>query len=355
MLNIPLAEAQSQLSLQISAGRRLIDSDIANLQNIVKKRDELNKQVARFMRPKGPATRTQLSNQRAVVASDTEQKMTQFFSALSIWREYNLTWLERCLSKEAQQQYPADRHTTAIDEADVRNPRSFNGYRVSALIPLQDISRKIEKEIANLQSVNDRLHLWPSSDSSPARAASHNSPGPAPSSRPKSEASIFIIHGADIVLAERVAHFVEHATGRVPVILHEQPNQGQTIIEKFEQHAAYAAYAIAILSADDKGGRTNESNFHPRARQNVIFEMGYFCGLIGRNRVCALLISGVEKPSDIDGIVYVALDDHAAWKYELLRELRQAGFSVTPKLVSCLIRNAGRFFEKEMRQQERSK
>jgi predicted nucleotide-binding protein len=56
--------------------------------------------------------------------------------------------------------------------------------------------------------------------------------------------------------------------------------------------------------------------------------MGFFCGLIGRRNVCVLIRPGVEKPSDMDGIVYITFDDGRAWKTELLRELRHAGFRV---------------------------
>jgi predicted nucleotide-binding protein len=146
--------------------------------------------------------------------------------------------------------------------------------------------------------------------------------------RASSDAPIFIVHGSDTLRAESVAHTVSTATGRRTIILRDQPNLGQTLIEKFESHAAAASYAIIVLTPDDHGSRADETGTRPRARQNVVFEMGFFCGLIGRRNVCVLIRPGVEKPSDMDGIVYITFDDGRAWKTELLRELRHAGFRV---------------------------
>lgn len=143
-----------------------------------------------------------------------------------------------------------------------------------------------------------------------------------------SDAPIFIVHGSDTLRAESVAHTVSTATGRKTIILRDQPNEGRVLIEKIERHAAQASYAIIVMTPDDHGSRADETGTRPRARQNVIFEMGYFCGLIGRRNVCVLIRPGVEKPSDLDGIVYITFDDDRAWKTELLRELRHAGFSI---------------------------
>jgi predicted nucleotide-binding protein len=66
------------------------------------------------------------------------------------------------------------------------------------------------------------------------------------------------------------------------------------------------------------------SRDQPRGRQNVIFELGFFFGKLGRERVCVLLAGGVEEPSDIAGLVYITIDAGGAWKYQLARELTAA-------------------------------
>ena len=82
------------------------------------------------------------------------------------------------------------------------------------------------------------------------------------------------------------------------------------------------------MTADDKGRKNRARTWHSRARQNVIFEMGYFMALLGRERVVLLLEEGVEKPSDLSGIVYTTLDKEGVWRYKLVKELRACGYEV---------------------------
>ena len=113
-----------------------------------------------------------------------------------------------------------------------------------------------------------------------------------------------------------------------PIILHEKPDAGRTIIEKFEAYSD-VGFAVVLLTADDKGcAKSKDSTLQPRARQNVIFELGFFIGRLGRARVCALYREGVEIPSDYQGILYTAIDSGGAWKLKLVKELRAAGLKV---------------------------
>ena len=155
--------------------------------------------------------------------------------------------------------------------------------------------------------------------------------GGAPSSDgatpPTATRDVFVAHGRDDGTRETVARFLQKIEFR-PIILNEKPSQGRTIIEKFERHG-HAAFAIALLTPDDVGALASESNnLKRRARQNVIFEFGYFMGRLGRERVCAIVGDGVEIPSDYDGVVYIKLDDRGAWKLELVREMQAAGLDV---------------------------
>ena len=142
---------------------------------------------------------------------------------------------------------------------------------------------------------------------------------------------VFVIHGRDNEAKEAVARFLARLDLE-PVILHEQPNEGRTIIEKFEEHAQ-AAFAVVLLTPDDAGALENEKDtLRPRARQNVIFEFGYFIGRLGRKRVCALTRGDLEMPSDYDGVLYVPLDADGAWRMRLVKELRAAGLNVDANL-----------------------
>ena len=143
-----------------------------------------------------------------------------------------------------------------------------------------------------------------------------------------SEQAIFIIHGHDDGLKEKVARFIEKL-GLEVIILHEQVNQGKTIIEKLEKHSKSTGFAIAIFTPDDVahplGTETQEK---PRARQNVVLEMGYFVGLLGRERVSMLYKGDIELPSNILGVIYNEIDELGAWKLNLAGELKQAGYDL---------------------------
>lgn len=139
---------------------------------------------------------------------------------------------------------------------------------------------------------------------------------------------VFLVHGHNNEAKEKVARFLERLALNV-VILHEQPNDGRTIIEKFSDFSD-VDFAIILLTADDFGGpkaaKPGQQNL--RARQNVVFEFGFFIGKLGRNKVCALREEGVEIPSDISGIIYLDLDRADAWRLQLARELRSAGIGI---------------------------
>jgi len=136
---------------------------------------------------------------------------------------------------------------------------------------------------------------------------------------------IFIVHGHDEGARETVARFLERI-GLEAVILHEQANQGRTIIEKVVANSD-VGFAIVLLTPDDEGcikGGTPE----PRARQNVLLELGYFIGRLGRDKVCALKRGTLEIPSDFAGVVWETMDSNGGWKQALARELEAAGHSI---------------------------
>jgi predicted nucleotide-binding protein len=138
---------------------------------------------------------------------------------------------------------------------------------------------------------------------------------------------IFLVHGHDKLALHETARFLEKLKQDV-LVLREQPNEGQTIVEKFEDYSD-VGFAVVLLTPDDRGGAAASVDpQRPRARQNVIFELGYFIGRLGRNRVCALYRTGVEIPSDYAGVLYVELDDRGAWKLELAKELKAANLPV---------------------------
>jgi predicted nucleotide-binding protein len=138
---------------------------------------------------------------------------------------------------------------------------------------------------------------------------------------------VFVVHGHDEGVRDQVARLIERLDLE-PIVLQEQTDEGRTIIEKFEQHALDVGYAVILLTADDFGYGPGEPepDASNRARQNVILELGYFMGKLGRARTTALYTDGVELPSDIHGVLYIPLDSN--WELKLAREMRAAGLPV---------------------------
>lgn len=172
------------------------------------------------------------------------------------------------------------------------------------------------RELDSLRSMVDRLELFevvadaaePDSASPMGEASSH----------------VFLVHGRQRDSADVVARFVSQL-GLEPVILDEQANEGRTILEKLEANAEDVGFAIVLLQADDYGRGPDEGEWPDgpnRARQNVILELGFFVGKIGRARVAALVEPSVEQPSDILGLAYIAFDN--SWQLRLARELKHA-------------------------------
>ena len=154
---------------------------------------------------------------------------------------------------------------------------------------------------------------------------------------------IFVVHGHDSGLKETVARFISQLAFE-PVILHERPNEGTTIIEKFERHSQDVSFAFVLLTPDDKRGvaERDPGTYQPRARQNVILEFGYFLGSLGRRRVCASYSPGVELPSDIGGLLYIPIDSGNGWRLRLAREIKASGVDVDlDKAISSSAATAG--------------
>ena len=132
-------------------------------------------------------------------------------------------------------------------------------------------------------------------------------------------------------MQQSVARVIE-ILGLKPIILPEQPNKGNTIIEKFQACAKNVSYAIVLLSPDDFAYPEGEmENVKARARQNVILELGYFVGKLGRPRVFTLYKENkdFEMPSDLHGVVYIKYDDaNGHWRFALVKELNACGYKV---------------------------
>lgn len=117
-----------------------------------------------------------------------------------------------------------------------------------------------------------------------------------------------------------------------PLILDQLPSEGQTIIEKLEKHTSEASFAVVLATPDDVGyrsGHEDEKAF--RARQNVVLELGMVLAKLGRRNVAILLKQQdkMERPSDIQGLIYIPFKDSVTDGAVLLaKEMAAQGYKI---------------------------
>jgi predicted nucleotide-binding protein len=182
---------------------------------------------------------------------------------------------------------------------------------------VKEFKEDMAESLNRLNSVMDRLDLIPE----PSAARTSSTPTE-PVEVPPSQ-NVFIVHGRDEAAKQAVARYLERLDLE-PIILHERASKGTTLIEKIEANSIGVGYVVVLLTPDDVG-KLNEpgEELAPRARQNVIFELGWFLGKLGRDKVCALKKGKVDILSDYP-VLYIPMDDAGAWKHELAKELYAA-------------------------------
>ncbi len=186
----------------------------------------------------------------------------------------------------------------------------------------QGVANNIDKSVALLQEAQRVLN----EDLADAQNEVAASSAPAVPNVESLSRRVFVVHGHDEGARETVARFLEKI-GFEPVILHEQANRGGTVIEKIEANND-VGFAVVLLTPDDEGRSIKEEELKPRARQNVLLELGYFIGHLGREKVCALKRGDLDIPSDFTGVVWERMDDGGGWKQALGRELQAAGHRI---------------------------
>jgi predicted nucleotide-binding protein len=194
---------------------------------------------------------------------------------------------------------------TDYDAQEAQEARKYltDGKQQSIAL-LQQAIRTLEDEIAD-QEHDNLVAVAPLTTTSSA-----------PSRR------VFLVHGRDNEAKNEVARFLSKI-GLEEIILHERPNSGRHLLTKFQEESEGASFAVVLITPDDEGGLPGEP-LRKRARQNVVFELGFFIGRLGPSHVAALVKGDVEKPSDFDGVGYISLDSTGGWKGLLARELKAA-------------------------------
>jgi hypothetical protein len=249
------------------------------------------------------ADRIEIGNHLFVPATRGISDITPIRNAFDTWDEYN----EKLLAR---------RFSTSQVVGEYRRVTFGQGSPRDMGVELDRLSTDINRQVRKLESIRLQLDLY-----EPEVPL-----GFYPIPKPSLGSKIFIVHGHDGDTKQQVARFVEQITGERPIILHEKADSGRTVIEKFEAHAGEIGFAIILLTGDDEGQQKGADSLNLRARQNVVFEFGYFMAQLGRNRVVALHEAKVELPSDLAGILYKSLAGN--WMFELAREIQAADIDV---------------------------
>jgi predicted nucleotide-binding protein len=247
----------------------------------------------------------QVRRGRQLLELSTERSAGEFRADYDQWHDYNKRLL---------------RFLLASDEVSETYLRSAYGRLLAEdMRPEADVAESVRRELAEVESVVNLLGL-----------ASHQGAfEPMPPWEAAGDRRILVVYGRNEEVKEKVARFLMKL-GLEPVLLDEQAARGRTLIEKLEGESP-VAFAVVLLTADDVGALASQSHdLHPRARQNVILELGFSLGKLTRRRVCALYEAGVELPSDIHGVEYTSVDAAGAWRAKLARELYEVGLHFDP-------------------------
>jgi predicted nucleotide-binding protein len=237
----------------------------------------------------------------------TEEALVEFEKDHRTWTAYNSELLARLFTTN---KYQEEYTWWGVGSVRMRPP--------SPEERLEDVRKDIAEKVQRLESIRERLELIPLSAGALRTSA--------PTARVHTNRA-FVVHGHDDAARETVARFLEKL-GVEAIVLHEQATQGRTLVEKLE-HYANVDFAVVLLTPDDVGAEAaNADQLNPRARQNVVLELGFFVGRLGRSHVCAIHKGPLELPSDYLGVGYVPLDSGGGWRLQLAKELRSAGFEV---------------------------
>lgn len=190
--------------------------------------------------------------------------------------------------------------------------------------PLLNFEREAKMYVGFLKALREEIEKYPEHILSvPTPNVTQNNIIEIPA--PPSSKDIFIIHGHDELNLLRLKELLKERWRINSIVLNTKAGKGRTLIEKFEQEAESAAFVIVLFTPDDLIFIPGK-NEYAQARPNVIFELGWFYGRLGRNRVCILFKKGTKIHSDLDGVSRIEFNESIQEKIaEIEKELLAAG------------------------------
>lgn len=250
------------------------------------------------------------------MSADTGAERAALLAAFRTWDERNRRLLDQSFEPVAWHASSPKSEYSVLKEIEIKLIDELTADKAPLLGSVAD------EKARNLQSLLDSLAIYEISSANAAPAEGHK--------ESEGALTMFLVHGRDTAAREVVRRFLERVTGSIVVVLADQPGKGQTIIEKLETHLGRAAFVVVLMTVDDEGRLRGESDLRLRARQNVVFELGYAIGKLGRDRVCVLYEDGVELPSDYYGVQFIPFA--GGWHLPLVAELKAAGINADANL-----------------------
>jgi predicted nucleotide-binding protein len=241
-----------------------------------------------------------------------EQQLAETEKEYDIWNSYNAELLKASFNNPINEYRSSYENSgMMIGVAGVMRGESIHHpqHRFTTL------KERLDAKVSNLEILLAKVNLIPSTVEPMKSLTTTSDNG-------SSNDTVFIIHGHDEEMKKAVQLFLSRA-GLKDIVLHEQPDLNRTVIEKLIEEGRPAAYVIALLSPDDV-----QADGTVRARQNVVLEIGYFIGKLGREKVRLLRKGDVVIPSDLQGILYENYDDAGAWRIKLLKEMKAVGLPI---------------------------
>lgn len=247
-------------------------------------------------------------------AVQSEQELDVVRQKYKKWSDFNVELLSRIFNNESIAiEYESSFGSSRV----VPDPLFGNPFPTL----YENFQNGISAKINELESIIERLELIPeitkiqSPESGSELMKKFNSH------------KVFIVHGHDEEAKQSVARVIEKL-GLEAIILHERPNKGRTIVSKFEDYSD-VGFVVVLLTPDDVGAsKDTKENLNDRPRQNAIFELGFFIGRLGSERVCAIRKGELELPSDYQGVLFIDMDPNRSWTFSLARELKDVGFKI---------------------------
>ncbi|MCD4533564.1 nucleotide-binding protein [Nocardioides sp. cx-169] len=263
---------------------------------------------------------------RAMPAS-TDAERAALFAAFRSWDERNQRLLDSAFA-------PVPWHATS-PKSDYATLQGLEWITLTELPSekASDLLADLDERARRLDSIKNDVEFYELAEPADRSASSpgdsnDETTGTVHTDQPQSGRSIFLVHGRDRAAKEEVARFIEKVSDDDLIVLEEQPHVGRTIIEKLEGYLPESSYVVVIMTGDDEGRLRGDAELNARARQNVIFELGWAIGKVGRQNVAVLYEDGVELLSDYYGVGYIGFDASGGWKLKLVGELKAVGFTV---------------------------